>query len=103
MKKTSSKNFDAKKFFVGTPLERLNCLNVATEFVQTKKDTEIRFMSLSKKLKVSYLIIYPSGELSEAEIIRAQFFLAIRSIIFKQTKGFAPDAEIMNRVVEKNG
>ena len=94
-------NFDAKKFFVGTPLERLNCLNAAAEFVQTKKDTEIRFMSLSKKLKASYLIVYPSDELSEAEMIRAQFFLAIRSIIFKQTKGSAPDAEIMNRVVEK--
>ena len=94
-------NLDAKKFFFGTPLERLNCLNAATEFVQTKKDTETRFMSLSKKLKASYLIVYPSGELSEAEIIRAQFFLAIRSIIFKQTKGSAPDAEIMNRTVEK--
>lgn len=94
-------NLDAEKFFVGTPLERLNCLNTAAEFVQTKKDTEIRFMSLSKKLKATYMIVYPSGELSEAETIHAQFFLAIRSIIFKQTKGSAPDAEIMNRVVEK--
>lgn len=94
-------NFDAKKFFEGTPLERLNCLNAAAEFVQTKKDTETRFMSLSKKLKAAYLIVYPSGELSEAETIRAQFFLAVRSIIFKQTKGSAPDVEVMNRVVEK--
>lgn len=94
-------NFNAKKFFIGTPFERLNCLNSAAEFVQTKKDTEIRFMSLSKKLKAAYLIVYPSGEISEAETIQAQFFLAIRSIIFKQTKGSAPDAEIMNRVVEK--
>ena len=94
-------NFDAEKFFVGTPFERLNCLNAAAEFVQTKKDTEIRFMSLSKKLKATYLIVYPSGELSEAETIHAQFFLAIRSIIFKQIKGSAPDTEIMNRAVEK--
>ena len=94
-------NFDTKKFFDGTPLERLNCLNAAAEFVQTKKDIETRFMSLSKKLKAAYLIVYPSGEISEAETIRAQFFFAIRSIIFKQTKGSAPDAEIMNRVVEK--
>ena len=78
-----------------------NHLALLSELVQTKKDTEIRFMSLSKKLKATYLIVYPSGELSEAETIRAQFFLAIRSIIFKQTKGSAPDAEIMNRVVEK--
>ena len=93
--------FNAQKFFDGTPLELLNCLNAAAEFVQTKKDTETRFMSLSKKLKAAYLIVYPSGEINETETIQAQFFLAIRSIIFKQTKGSAPDAEIMNRVVEK--
>lgn len=94
-------NFDTKKFFIDTPLERLNCLNAASEFIQTKKDTETRFMSLSKKLKAAYLIVYPSGEISEKETIQAQFFLAIRSIIFKQTKNSVPDAEIMNRVVEK--
>ena len=93
--------FDAKKFFNGTPLERLNCLNTAAEFVQMRKDTETRFMSLSKKLKAAYMIIFPSGELSEYETVKAQFFLAIRSIISKQTKGTAPDAEIMNRAVEK--
>ena len=34
-------------------------------------------------------------------LTKAQFYLAIRSIIYKQTKGDAPDAEIMNRVVEE--
>ena len=93
--------FDTTKFFSGSPLERLNCLNDAAEFVQTKKDTETRFMSISKKLKAAYAIVFPSGELSEDETAKAQFFLAIRSIIFKQTKASAPDSEIMNRVVEK--
>ena len=36
----------------------------------------------------------------EKETATAQFYLAIRSIIYKQTQGNAPDAEIMNRVVE---
>jgi type I restriction enzyme R subunit len=39
--------------------------------------------------------------LTEIETAKAQFYLAIRSIIHKQTKGEAPDAEVMNRVVEK--
>lgn len=93
--------FDTTKFFYGSPLERLNCLNAAAEFVQTKKVTETSFMSVSKKLKAAYAIVFPSGEISEAETAKAQFFLAIRSIIFKQTKDSAPDSEIMNRVVEK--
>ena len=94
-------NFDARKFFDGIPLERLNCLNDVAEFVQIRKDTETRFMSLSQKMKSAYLIVLPSGELSEKETTKAQFFLAVRSIIFKQTKGNAPDTEMMNRVVEK--
>lgn len=92
--------FNASKFYSGTPLERLNCLNAAAEYVQTSKEMQTRFMGLSRRLKGAYMICYPSGELSDSETSKAQFYLAIRSIIYKQTKGDAPDAEIMNRVVE---
>ena len=57
-------------------------------------------MGLSRRLKGAYVICFPSGELTDEETSKAQFYLAIRSIIYKQTKGDAPDAEIMNRVVE---
>ena len=92
--------FDASKFYEGTPFERLLCLNNAAEYVQSKKDTETRFMGLSRRLKNAYAICAPSGELTDKETAQAQFYLAIRSIIYKQTKGDAPDTEIMNRVVE---
>lgn len=92
--------FDARRFYTGSPLERLNCLNDAAEFVQIKKDTQTRFMGLSRRLKGAYSICFPSGELTDEETSKAQFYLAIRSIIYKQTKGDAPEAEIMNRVVE---
>lgn len=93
--------FDATKFDLGTPLERLFCLNFAAEHVQRSKDTETRFMRLTQLLKGAYVICFPSGELSDAETIKAQFYLAIRSIIYKQTKGDVPDAEIMNHRVEE--
>lgn len=93
--------FNAVKFFTGEPLERLNCLNSAAEYVQARKDTENRFMGLSRRLKSAYNICFPSGELTDEETAKAQFYLAIRSIIYKQTKGDAPDAEVMNRVVEE--
>ena len=92
--------FDATKFHTGSPLERLDCLNAAAEYVQMKKDMQTRFMGLSRRLKSAYTICFPSGELTEQETATAQFYLAIRSIIYKQTQGDAPDAEIMNRVVE---
>lgn len=93
--------FNASKFYAGEPLERLNCLNNAAEYVQNSKEMETRFMGLSRRLKSAYNICFPSGELNDEEIAKAQFYLAIRSIIYKQTKGNAPDAEIMNRVVEE--
>lgn len=94
-------NFDAKKFYSGDPLERLMCLNLAAEYIQTSKELETRFMGLSRRLKGAYNICFPSGELTDAETTKAQFYLAIRSIIYKQTKGNAPDAEKMNSVVEE--
>lgn len=93
--------FNASKFFVGEPLERLRCLNDAAEFAQQSKENETRFMGLSRILKSAYALCFPSGELTNREINLAQFYLAIRSIIYKQTKGDAPDAETMNAVVEE--
>lgn len=93
--------FNASKFYNGEPLERLMCLNMVAEYVQTSKEMEIRFMGLSRRLKGAYVICFPSGELTDEETAKSQFYLAIRSIIYKQTKGDAPDAEIMNRAVEE--
>ena len=93
--------FDKRKFLNGEPLERLMCLNEAAEFVQTKKETQKEFMGLSGRLKAAYGICFPSGELTDSEVSLGQFYLAVRSIIYKQTKGTAPDAEVMNETVEK--
>jgi type I restriction enzyme R subunit len=93
--------FDSEKFYLGKPLERLICLNEAVEFVQQKKENENRFMLLSRKTKAAYNICNPSGNLADMEVQKAQFYLAIRSIIYKQTIGNVPDTEMMNAVVEK--
>jgi type I restriction enzyme R subunit len=94
-------DFNAHKFFDGKPLERLVCLNNAAEYVQIKKDIETRFMNLTLKLKAAYEICFPSGCLTDGETELAQFYLAVRSVIYKQTKGNTPDAEIMNHRVEE--
>lgn len=93
--------FDKSKFLNGEPLERLMCLNEAAEFIQREKETQKEFMGLSRRLKAAYNICFPSGELTDREVSLGQFYLAVRSIIYKQTKGTAPDAEVMNQVVEK--
>ena len=93
--------FDDSDFHHGTPIDRLLCLNLAAEFIQTSTELQTRFMGLSKRLKSAYSICQPTGEITDAENEQIQFYLAIRSILYKQTKGDALDAETMNRAVEK--
>ena len=90
-------NFNATKFFVGEPFERLMCLNLSSEYVQSSNEMESRFMTLSRKMKPAYNIVFPSGELMAAAIANAQFYLPIRSIIYKQTKVHAPDSALLNK------
>lgn len=93
-------SFDAHDFYHGSPMNRLNCLNRATEWVQTSKERETCYMGLSKRLKSAYEICVPTGQLSDDEMSECQFLLAVRAIIYKQrTTGDVPDTEQMNDYV----
>ncbi len=93
--------FDNSKYFVGTPLEKLSCLNNAAEFVQMTEDIESRFMSIVKKLRSAYDLSISSNSLIQSERDYVHFYVAIRSIIFKLSKGEAPDTAKMNATVIK--
>jgi type I restriction enzyme R subunit len=93
--------FDNSKYFNGSNLEQLNTLNMAVEFVQQTKEIETRFMGLVKRLKAAYDICAGSEKLSQKERDYTHFYLAIRSIVFKLTRGNAPDTAQMNARVRE--
>jgi type I restriction enzyme R subunit len=93
--------FDKEPFFSGSPVEQLECLNLAVEFVQLTEKLEKRFMGLVKRLKSGYDICCGSEDLNQNERDHIHFYLAIRSIVFKLTKGDAPDTEQMNKRVRE--
>ena len=94
-------NFDASTYFAGSPLEQLECLNKATELVQKNEENEKHFMSLVKRLKKSFNLCSSSEEITKQEKDFINFYIAVRSIIFKLTKGTAPDITTMNnRVIQ---
>lgn len=93
--------FDSSKYFNGTTLQQLNTLNMAVEFVQLTKDMETRFMGLVKRLKAAYDICAGSEKLTQTERDYTHFYLAVRSIVFKLTKGNAPDTAQMNARVRE--
>ncbi|WP_374542191.1 type I restriction endonuclease subunit R [Flavobacterium sp.] len=92
-------NFDDSNYFNGTPLEQLQTLNKGAEFAQLTKEVETRFMNIVKRMKAAFDICSGSELISEEEKDRIHFYLAIRSIIYKLTKGTAPDAAQMNEKV----
>ncbi|MCB9256663.1 MAG: type I restriction endonuclease subunit R [Chitinophagales bacterium] len=93
--------FNNTKYFKGSTIEQLNTLNMAAEFVQQTKEIETRFMGLVKRLKAAYDICAGSEKLTQNERDYTHFYLAIRSIVFKLTKGNAPDTAQMNARVRE--
>jgi type I restriction enzyme R subunit len=91
--------FDSSKYFNGTPLEQLDTLNKGAEFAQITQEIEKRFMYIVKRLKAAYDICSGSEAFSHHERDEIHFFLAVRSIVFKLTKGVAPDTAQMNNRV----
>ena len=93
--------FDNSKYFSGATLEQLNALNMAAEYVQLTKELETRFMGLVKRLKMAYDICSGSDQLTQIERDYTHFYLAVRSIVFKLTKGSVPDTAQMNAKVRE--
>jgi type I restriction enzyme R subunit len=93
--------FDTSKYFKGSALEQLHTLNMASEYVQATQEMEKRFMYIAKRMKAAYDICVGSEQISHEERDWIHFYLAIRSIVFKLTKGSAPDTAQMNARVKK--
>lgn len=93
--------FDTTPYFSGSPLAQLHCLNMAAEFAQGDNKKEKRFMALVKRLKAAFDICTGSEAITQDERDRIHFYLAVRSIVFKLTKGNAPDTAQMNARVRE--
>ncbi|WP_322548996.1 type I restriction endonuclease subunit R [Flavobacterium psychraquaticum] len=93
--------FNISGYLSGVPLEQLKTLNQAAEFVQLTQELEKRFMYIVKRLKSAYDICSGSGAFTETQRDEIHFYLAVRSIVFKLTKGVAPDTAQMNNRVKQ--
>ena len=93
--------FDYSKFTMGTPLEQLDCLKRAAEFVQRSEKTQTLFMGHVRKLKSAFNLCSSHDEINQEEREDIHFFTGIRSIVYKLTKGDAPDVTQMNNRVSQ--
>lgn len=93
--------FDLTDYFWGSPKDQLDCLNRAVEYIQATEDLELRFMAAVKRLKQAFNLCASSGDITDDEKDLIYFYVAVRSILFKLTKGEAPDIEQMNAHVQR--
>jgi len=93
--------FDTKDYFEGLPVQRLNCLNRASELVLVTEESEKFFVNVTKKLKSSYNLVSGSELFNPREVDEIHFYFAVKSIVVKLTKGEAPDTAQMNDKVAK--
>lgn len=94
-------NFNSRDFFEGTPKQQLDCINRAVEYVQLSSELETRFMAAAKRIKQAFNLCSSSEKFSEKEKDRIHFYCAVRSVLFKLTKGEAPDISQMNARVRE--
>jgi len=94
-------SFDTAPYFSGSPVAQLECLNQAAEFVQITDKIEKRYIYLVKRLKAAYDICCGSDAFTQEQRDHIHFYLAVRSIVTKLTKGEAPDTAQMNAKVRE--
>lgn len=94
-------NFNSDDFYNGEPLQQLNCLNRAVEYVQQTEELELRFMSAVRRMKKAFNLCSASETFTDKDIDKIHFYQAVRSVLYKLTKGEAPDTEQMNMKVRK--
>jgi len=93
--------FNDSDFYKEDSEKRLLCLNKAVEFIQKTEDLRDRFMRNAKKLKTAFNMCSSSEMISSRERDYIHFHMAIRAVLYKLTKGEAPDATQMNAKVRE--
>lgn len=93
--------FDTGDYYYGLPVERLQCLNRASELVLQTEESEKFFVNVTKKLKSAYNLVSGSELFTPKEVDEIHFYFAVKSIVVKLTKGEAPDTAQMNARVAR--
>ena len=94
-------NFNARDYYEGSPIEQLDCLKRAVEYVQLTQELELRFMASVRRMKKAFNLCSSSEQFTDNDIEKVHFYQAVRSILFKMTKGEAPDTTQMNMKVRR--
>ncbi len=91
--------FDYSNFFNPSlsELDRLEMIKDGAEFIMSVKNRETNFMGFSLRAKKAFDICCGDSRLITDDIDKLQYYVCVRSYIFKLTGGETPDTVIMNK------
>ncbi|MCQ2200305.1 MAG: type I restriction endonuclease subunit R [Paludibacteraceae bacterium] len=93
--------YDYTNFFANDPVLQLQTLNGGANFVLETESRKNLFMGHAKVMRQAFNMCSSSEEWVKELREKILFFTAVRSIVFKMTKGDAPDVAEMNAKVRK--
>lgn len=93
--------FDYSNFFENNPLLQLQTLNGGANFVLATESRKNLFMGHAKAMRQAFNMCSSSDVWTDELRGKILFFTAVRSVVFKMTKGDAPDVTEMNAKVRK--
>lgn len=84
-----------------TPIERLTLIHRGVEYVLADKSRTDTFMGYTLRCKKAFDVCIGHDQITDHDVEQLHYFLCIRSIIFKMTRGDTPDATLMNQQIAK--
>ena len=81
------------------PIERTEIIQKGVEFVLSLKARKDKFMGYTKRAKKSYDVCIGHPDIDEKDVQKLHYYLCVRSVIYKMTRGDTPDATLMNKKV----
>lgn len=97
------KDFDYSKFFDEnlSEIDRLCLIQSGGEYVMSIKDRETNFMGFTLRIKKAFDICAGDPRMETSDVDKMQYFMCVRSYVFKLIVDGTPDAVLMNKKVSE--
>lgn len=97
------KDFDYGAFFDAnlSEIDRLSLIQSGGEYVMSIKDRETNFMGFTLRIKKAFDICAGDPRMETADVDKMQYFMCVRSYVYKLISDGTPDAVLMNKKVSE--
>lgn len=95
--------FDYSRFFTTdlSEIDRLSLIQSGGEFVMSIKDRETNFMGFTLRIKKAFDICAGDPRMETNDVDKMQYFMCVRSYIYKLIVDGTPDEVLMNRKISE--